>query len=212
MNLEERQKALDEIAEEIRACTACNLHQARTQAVPGEGRPDAGIMFVGEAPGFYEDKQGLPFVGASGRYLEDLLKLVGLTREDVFITNIVRCRPPKNRDPLRPEIDACKGYLDRQIAIIQPKLIATLGRFSMELYFPGEKISRIHGKSKRSGGRLYYPLFHPAAVLRSPSLRPVMEEDFKRMKQLVDEFENNIEDDEPPPEPPSRPPEQLSLF
>ncbi len=210
MDLEERQAALNEIAEEIRACEACNLHQARTQAVPGDGRPDADIMFVGEAPGFYEDKQGLPFVGASGRYLEDLLKLVDLTRDDVFITNIVRCRPPKNRDPLRPEIDACKGYLDRQIAIIQPRLIATLGRFSMELYFPGEKISRIHGKSKRVGGRLYYPLFHPAAVLRTPSLRPVMEEDFRRMKQLVDEFEETAEDDEPPSEPPPRPPEQLS--
>ncbi len=207
------EESLSAIAQEIHACTACNLHRERTQAVPGAGRPDADLMFIGEAPGFYEDKQGLPFVGASGRYLEELLRLIGMTRDDVFITNIVRCRPPQNRDPLRAEIEACQHFLDRNLAVIQPKIIATLGRYSMERFFPGEKISRIHGKPKKYRGRIYYPLFHPAAILRSPSLRPVMEDDFRRMKQLLDEFEGMV-DEEPPPDepPPPPPPEQLSLF
>ncbi|NDJ87163.1 MAG: uracil-DNA glycosylase [Chloroflexi bacterium] len=212
MNQEEQQAALATIAHEVHACTACSLHRGRTQAVPGDGHPNADIMFVGEAPGFYEDKQGLPFVGASGRYLDELLKMIGLTRQQVFITNIVRCRPPQNRDPLRPEIEACTGYLERQLDVIQPKLVATLGRYSMERFFPGEKISKIHGKSKRIGGRIYYPLFHPAAVLRNPSLKPVMEQDFRKMKQLVDEFDANIPDDTPPEDDPPPKPEQLSLF
>lgn len=212
MNPEERQAALAEIAKEIAACTACNLHQGRTQTVPGDGSPQAEIMFVGEAPGFHEDKQGIPFVGASGRYLEQLLQLIGLNRKDVFITNVVRCRPPQNRDPLRPELEACDAYLDRQIAIIKPKIITTLGRYGMARFFHGGKISKIHGQPRIADGRIYYPLFHPAAVLRNPSLRPVMEEDFKRMKKLLDEFEQHVKEAPPPEEPPPPPPEQLSLF
>ena len=206
------QTTLEKIAAEIADCTACNLHKGRTQTVPGSGNANAEIMFIGEAPGFYEDKQGIPFVGASGKYLEELLKKIGLSREEVFITNVVRCRPPQNRDPLRPEIDACRDYLERQIATIQPKVIATLGRFSMARYFPDERISKIHGKPKFANGRIYFPLFHPAAVLRNPSLRPVMEKDFVYMKQLVDEFDQHVQPDAPPEDPPEEPPQQLSLF
>ncbi|MBN1203274.1 MAG: uracil-DNA glycosylase [Anaerolineae bacterium] len=208
-NLDERRAALESIAKEVRGCDQCPLHSGRTKAVPGAGRADADIMFIGEAPGYYEDQQGLPFVGASGKYLDQLLGQIGLSRQDVFITNVIKCRPPGNRDPLPAEIETCTGaYLDRQIEIIRPRLIATLGRFSMALFFPkNSRISRIHGQPKRSGGRIYYPLFHPAAVLRNPNLRPVMEEDFKRMLTLIEEIDQAGEiEDEPPP------PKQLSLF
>lgn len=207
------QEKLETIATEIQACTLCSLSQARTQAVPGAGNPEADIMFVGEAPGFYEDKHGLPFVGASGRYLDELLRMIDLKREDVFITNIVRCRPPRNRDPLRSEIQACTPYLDRQIALIQPKIIATLGRFSMALYFPNAKISQIHGKARSMARRVYYPLYHPAAVLRSPALKVSMAQDFKGLTTILENYEEYVveeetpEDDSPPP-----PPQQLSLF
>lgn len=210
MSLEERRAALDAIAQEIRTCTQCPLHSGRTQAVPGAGRPDADIMFIGEAPGYHEDQQGLPFVGASGKYLGELLSLIGLTRNDVFITNVVKCRPPGNRDPQPTEVGTCvPAYLNQQIEVIRPKIIATLGRFSMGLFFANNaRISRIHGQPKRADGRIYYPLFHPAAVLRNPNLRPVMEEDFKRMLDLIKEIEDaGGEVDSPPP-----PPKQLSLF
>jgi uracil-DNA glycosylase len=209
MSLEERRAALEAVGKEIRACTRCPLHSARTNAVPGVGRADTDIMFIGEAPGYHEDQQGLPFVGASGKYLGELLNQIGLSRTDVFITNVVKCRPPGNRDPQSNEIDTCMpAYLNRQIEIIQPKLVATLGRFSMALFFPkNSRITKIHGQPKRAEGRIYYPLFHPAAVLRNPNLRPVMEEDFKRMLDLIKEIEEagGVEDDPPPPQ-------QLSLF
>jgi DNA polymerase len=215
-SLKERQAAMEKIAAEIRICEKCQLHKGRTKAVPGDGRFNAEILFVGEGPGFHEDQQGLPFVGASGKYLEQLLELIGLSRKDVFITNIVRCRPPQNRDPERVEIEACEPYLDRQIALIQPKIIATLGRYSMAKFFPDGKISKIHGIAKKSEeGRIYYPLFHPAAVLRNPALREPMEEDFKRMKKLLEELrasEPDKDDDAPPPPPPPEKPQQLSLF
>jgi uracil-DNA glycosylase family 4 len=207
---EDRRATLEKIAEEIRSCEKCPLHSGRTNAVPGAGRADADIMFIGEAPGYHEDQQGLPFVGASGKYLGELLGKIGLSRADVFITNVVKCRPPGNRDPLSGEIDICvPTYLERQIEIIKPKIIATLGRFSMALFFPkNARISKIHGDPLRKDGRVYYPLFHPAAVLRNPNLRPVMEEDFKRMLELIKEIEEAGGDikDEPPP------PKQLSLF
>ncbi|MCD4686172.1 MAG: uracil-DNA glycosylase [Anaerolineae bacterium] len=198
------------MAQQIQVCEQCPLHSARTQTVPGAGRSDSDIMFIGEAPGYHEDQQGLPFVGASGKYLGELLGLIGLTRNDVFITNVVKCRPPGNRDPLPVEMDACvPAYLQKQIDIMQPKIIATLGRFSMGLFFPKNvRISKIHGEPKRTDGRIYYPLFHPAAVLRNPNLRPVMEEDFKRMLTLLAEIEKaGGRLDEDPPEP-----QQLSLF
>lgn len=216
MTLQERQTAMEKIAAEVRACPKCPLAKSRTKAVPGDGPFTAEIMFVGEAPGFHEDQQGLPFVGASGKYLEQLLGMIGLTRQEVFITNIVRCRPPQNRDPERLEIETCEPYLDQQIAIIQPKIIATLGRFSMAKFFPDGKISKIHGQPKKEEGRLYYPLFHPAAVLRNPSLREAMEEDFKRMKKLLEELRASEpakeDDDAPPPPPPPEKPQQLSMF
>ena len=214
-SLQERQAAMEKIAAEIRVCEKCQLHKGRTKAVPGDGRFNTEILFVGEGPGFHEDQQGLPFVGASGKYLEQLLEMIGLTRKDVFITNIVRCRPPQNRDPERVEIEACEPYLDRQIALIQPKIIATLGRYSMAKFFPDGKISKIHGIAKKEEGRVYYPLFHPAAVLRNPTLREPMEEDFKRMKKLLEELraaEPDKDDVPPPPPPPPEKPQQLSLF
>ncbi|MBN2305827.1 MAG: uracil-DNA glycosylase [Anaerolineae bacterium] len=206
--MEERRAALEAIANEIRQCEQCPLYSARTNAVPGVGRVDADIMFIGEAPGYHEDQQGLPFVGASGKYLGELLSLIGLSRTDVFITNVVKCRPPGNRDPLPAEIDTCvPAYLQRQIDIIRPKLVATLGRFSMALFFDkNARISKIHGQPRRADGRIYYPLFHPAAVLRNPNLRPVMEQDIKRMLDLIKEIEKGGIEDEPPP------PKQLSLF
>jgi len=208
-SVEERRIALDQIAQEIRVCKACALHSARTRVVPGAGRPDADIMFIGEAPGYHEDQQGLPFVGASGKYLGELLAMIGLTRNDVFIANVVKCRPPGNRDPLPAEIDTCvETYLNRQIALIRPKIVATLGRFSMALFFPANaRISKIHGQPRCADGRVYYPLFHPAAVLRNPNLRPAMETDFRRMLSLLEEMAdtNGPASDEPPPR-------QLSLF
>lgn len=208
LSLEERRAALEQIAQEIRACQACPLYSARTRVVPGAGRPDAEIMFIGEAPGYHEDQQGLPFVGASGKYLGELLAMIGLTRNDVFITNVVKCRPPSNRDPLPAEIDTCvKTYLNRQIEIIRPKIIVTLGRFSMALFFPPTaRITKVHGQPRRADGRIYYPVFHPAAVLRNMNLRPAMEADFRRMLDLLKEVEaTNNTHDEPPPK-------QLSLF
>lgn len=208
-SVEERRNVLEQIAQEIRACKACALHSARTRVVPGAGRPDADIMFIGEAPGYHEDQQGLPFVGASGKYLGELLAMIGLTRNDVFIANVVKCRPPGNREPLPAEIDTCvETYLNQQIAIIRPKIIATLGRFSMALFFPtNARISKVHGQPRRADGRIYYPLFHPAAVLRNPNLRPAMETDFRRMLSLLEEIgdTNGPVSDEPPPR-------QLSLF
>ena len=210
MKPEERQQGLEAIAAEVAACTMCPLHsQGRTRTVPGDGAINADIMFIGEAPGYHEDQQGLPFVGASGKYLEELLAGIGLKRQDVFIANVVKCRPPENRDPQPKEIDACKAYLDRQIEIIDPVIIATLGRFSMARYFPNGKITKIHGQPKYEGGRIYYPLFHPAAALRNANLKPVMEADFKRMTELIAKARGgDMPDDESPPEPP----QQLSLF
>jgi DNA polymerase len=184
-------------------------------------------MFIGEGPGFNEDKQGLPFIGQSGRLLEEMLGKIGFNRNQVFIGNVVKCRPPENRDPLPIEIDTCtKAYLYQQIAIINPKVIVTLGRFSMGLFFPGAKITQIHGKAKWVDGRAYLPMFHPAAVLRSmETLKPQAEADFRTILTLLDQARgqsdsnaastaNNPIEPDPPPQPPtqSEPPKQLSLF
>jgi len=137
--------------------------------VPGEGSPDAKIVFIGEGPGYHEDQQGRPFVGNSGQLLNQLLDKIKIRREDVFITNVVKCRPPNNRDPQAAELEACKSYLDRQIAAINPRLIITLGRFSMARYWPGQRISQVHGQAKIDTGRMYMPMFHPAHALRDTS-------------------------------------------
>ena len=216
---EDRAAALATIAAEVRACKACRLFEGTTNAVPGAGDPNAEIMFIGEGPGYNEDKQGLPFVGRSGDYLEKLLKIINLDRKQVFIANVVKHRPPENRDPLPDEMAACKPYLDRQIEIIHPLVIVTLGRFSMGRYFPNGKITQIHGQPKYEDGRAYLPLFHPAAVLRNPNLEPQMEADFSRILEVIAEVKSQRgkstakpdNKTEPPSSPPA-PPKQLTLF
>ena len=197
---------LSDLYAQIRNCSLCPLALARTRAVPGEGPEEASIMFVGEAPGFHEDKSGRPFVGAAGRFLEELLSSIDMARDQVYIANVIKCRPPDNRDPLPFEIDACKPHLDRQIDLIRPKMIVTLGRFSMARYFPGAKISDVHGKPRKISGVLYYPMFHPAAALHQPKHRVTVEEDMKRIPQLLAEMDQ-IRDTQQPDEA-----QQLSLF
>ncbi len=214
---EDRAAVLAAIAAEVRVCKACRLWEGTTNAVPGAGNPNAEIMFIGEGPGFNEDKKGLPFVGRSGDYLEKMLKLINLQRDQVFIANVVKHRPPENRDPLPDEMAACKPYLDRQIEVINPLVIVTLGRFSMARYFPNGKITQIHGTPKYENGRAYYPLFHPAAVLRNPTLEPQMEADFKRLLEVITEVKTQRAKSIKPADnktepPPSGPPKQLSLF
>lgn len=198
---------LTDLYQEITVCQACILGQGRTNAVPGIGPEDAEIMFIGEGPGFHEDRQGKPFVGAAGKYLDELLETIDLTRENVYITNVVKCRPPGNRDPQPEEIAACRPYLDKQIDLIRPRLIVTLGRFSMQRYFPGASISRIHGQPKRVGSVIYYPMFHPAAALHQPRWRSLVEEDILKIPDLLAKLDHI---DEEEPEPPQA--QQLSLF
>lgn len=200
------QMTLEQLEEAIHSCTLCPLHQGRTRAVPGEGPPGADIMFIGEGPGFHEDRQGRPFVGAAGQFLEELLASIGMTRQQVYIANVVKCRPPGNRDPLPNELSACEPYLERQIQLIRPKVIVTLGRFSMYRYFPGASISKIHGQPKRVGNLLVVPMFHPAAALHQPKWRPVVEADFKKLPGFIVEA-GNYGEEEPPPQA-----QQLSLF
>jgi uracil-DNA glycosylase len=192
---------LDEVAAQVRDCTRCELYRSRTNGVPGNGNPRAEIMFIGEAPGWHEDKQGVPFVGAAGQFLNEMLASAGLTRDEVFVTNIVKSRPPGNRDPLPDEIAACSHYLDAQIAAIQPKVIVTLGRFSMARWFPGERISRIHGQARRFGPFVVVPMYHPAAALHQASLRETVEADMAKLPRIIDEARQDSaadEDDTPP--------------
>jgi uracil-DNA glycosylase family 4 len=177
---------LEKLVEQIAQCTRCGLHRGRTKVVPGEGPESPDILLIGEAPGFHEDQQGRPFVGSAGQFLEELLETIGLTREDVYIANVIKCRPPKNRDPLPEEIEACKPYLDRQIELLKPKVIVTLGRFSMARAFPNARISRIHGNPRKIDDVVYYPMYHPAAALHQPSLRRVIVEDMSRIPELVE--------------------------
>ena len=196
------------LVEQIHACTRCSLSEKRTNAVPGEGSPSADIMFIGEGPGFYEDRDGRPFVGPAGQFLEQLLASIDLRRQDVYITNMVKCRPPNNRDPLPGEIRACQPYLDSQIDLISPKVIVTLGRFSFAKLFPGEAISKARGRPRRWRDVTVYPMYHPAAALHNPSLRPVIEGDFGRLPSLLDQVVG-----EPAPESaPAQDAKQLSMF
>ncbi|MGE0903404.1 MULTISPECIES: uracil-DNA glycosylase [Dehalococcoides] len=206
--MHDKEELLKGIYSEIAQCARCNLHTTRTHAVPGEGNADAKIMFIGEAPGFNEDQQGRPFVGAAGKFLTELIHSIGLRREDVYITNVVKDRPPGNRDPLPDEISACRNFLDRQIEIIKPKIIVTLGRYSMARYFTGSTISRIHGKPMRRDGVIYYPMYHPAAALHQGGLRKEIEQDMLRIPGLLEEL-NRAEAPLVPKEPPAR---QLGLF
>lgn len=211
---DDRAAALAELAAQISVCTACPLHTGRTKTVPGAGDIHAEIMFIGEGPGENEDKQGLPFVGRSGDYLNYLLNLIGLKREQVFITNVVKCRPPGNRDPEPNEISTCTTlYLQHQVRLIDPLVIATLGRYSMGLYFPNGKITAIHGQPRYRDNRAYYPIFHPAAALRNPGLRRDMEADFHRLLEVLEKVREMRAKNAPKQdEPPEGPPRQLSLF
>ena len=182
---------LGQIASLVKNCTDCALAKGRINAVPGEGNPQAEVMFIGEGPGFQEDRQGRPFVGPAGKLLDGLLASIGTKREDVFIANVVKCRPPDNRDPVPREMAACTKYLDRQIELINPKLIVTLGRFAFGRYFPGEGITKARGKLRENDGRMIFPVLHPAAVLRREELRPTMIEDFKAISEIL---EGKIED------------------
>lgn len=188
------ERELELIASEVRVCPDCELCRTRTNAVPGKGNATADIMLIGEAPGMNEDKTGEPFVGASGKFLTELLAAAGLDRSDVFITNVVKCRPPGNRDPMPDEIQACRQYLDRQIDVINPRVIVTLGRYSMSRWFPNERISRIHGQPRVADGRMIVPMFHPAAALHQASLRATIESDFGRLPEIVEEARRTLGD------------------
>ena len=207
--------ALEIYGAEVSACTRCRLAEGRTQVVFGVGDPNADLMFVGEAPGFHEDKQGFPFVGQAGKLLDKLLAGIGLERGDVYIANVLKCRPPGNRDPQPDEIEACESHLFKQIELIEPKLIATLGNFATKL-LSGKPhgITRVHGQEQEVtlGGRsvLLYPIYHPAAALYTSAMLKVLEEDFRRLPELIGRVNG------PPPEPApvlvAEPAVQLGLF
>lgn len=180
------------LIQEIQSCTRCALSQKRTRTVPGEGSLAAAVVFIGEGPGYHEDKQGRPFVGAAGQFLDELLESIGLKREDVYITNMIKCRAPNNRDPLPAEIQACRPYLDKQLEMIGPKVLVTLGRHSFSRFFPGESIGKARGQARRMEGLVVYPMYHPAAALHNPKLRSVIESDFKKLPDLVKRLEEDL--------------------
>jgi len=210
------EETLTQIAKDVSVCTKCVLHKERKKSVPGEGPATAEIMFIGEGPGFHENEQGRPFVGAAGKFLDQLLVQAGLTRADVWIGNVVKCRPPGNRDPLTEELAACDIHLEAQIKAINPSIIVTLGRFSMGKFIPGAKISAIHGQMRKVGDRFVIPMFHPAAALHQAALKPAILADFAKLPELLKQAraaqgksapaEKKVE------EAPKEEPKQLSLF
>ena len=209
------EEILKEVAAEVSICAKCDLCKSRTKAVPGEGNPHARVMFIGEGPGYHEDKQGRPFVGPAGQFLEELLASINLKRADVFITNVVKCRPPDNRDPLPAEINACNDYLDRQIAAINPQVIVTLGRHSMVKFFGSEKISTIHGRARKVDGRMCIAMYHPAAGLHQQNLKDTIRADFKKIPTVIAEAERLSAEGKmmpDPPKPKEEPPEQMAMF
>jgi DNA polymerase len=195
---------LSKLYEEITLCQLCEIARYRTKTVPGEGAEDAEIMFIGEAPGWHEDQQGRPFVGPAGQYLDQLLALIGLKRQQVYIANVIKCRPMENRDPLPSEILNCRKWLERQIEVIQPKMIVTLGRYSMAMFFPGKSISKIHGTAQKRDDVVYYAMYHPAAALHQQSLKQAIETDMLKIPTLLAEAKT-IREDKPQPQ-------QLSMF
>ena len=195
---------LSELHSAVSVCEKCGLCKGRTHAVPGEGPENAELMFIGEGPGFYEDQQGRPFVGPAGKFLEELLLSIGLQRSDVYITNVIKCRAPGNRDPLPTEIEACSGWLDRQIELIKPKMVVTLGRYSMARFFPKQSISKVHGTAKKVGDQIVFAMYHPAAALHQQALRNTIMEDMKKIPSILTQAE------ELPTE--EKKPEQLSMF
>ena len=188
---DERQAALEVIASEVRACTRCRLHETRTRAVPGEGDPDTEVVFVGEGPGMNEDREGRPFVGRAGGLLVRLLASIGWQRDDVFITNVVKCRPPGNRDPEADEIAACEPYLRRQLEVLDPAVVVTLGRFSMQAFIPGARIGQVHGTTHPvdpgtgAVNALAFAMYHPAAALRSSGVEQTSFEDVARVPSVL---------------------------
>ena len=196
--------ALSELYQETERCQGCELAKHRTRVVPGEGAEDADILFIGEAPGWHADQQGRPFVGPAGHFLEELIASIGLTREKVYIANVIKCRPPGNRDPAPAEIQACRKWLDRQIELIHPKMVVTLGRYSMARFFPGESIGRVHGTAKRQDDFICYAMYHPAAALHQQSLRRVIEADMLKIPQILSQAKSVSE--------PKKQAEQLSMF
>lgn len=206
---------LDGLISEVHACRACPLGLTRTNAVPGEGPSSPEVMCIGEAPGQNEDKHGRPFIGAAGKFLDECLETAGQKREDVYICNVLKCRPPSNRDPQAEEIAACSSFLERQIQLLNPFVIITLGRFSMGHFFPGRTISRIHGRWKEQDGRFFVPMYHPAAALHQGSLRATILEDFSRLPGIIERAkqqrlataeDRQLNDDD------QDPPTQISLF
>jgi DNA polymerase len=176
--------------------------------VPGEGNPHAEVMFIGEGPGYHEDRLGRPFVGPAGKFLEELLESVGLRREQVYITNVVKCRPPNNRDPLPSEIAACRKYLEAQLQVIRPRVIVTLGRHSLAWFFPKDSIGKVHGQVRRKDGTYFLHLYHPAAALHQPAMRETIEQDFQKLAQVLEEARRNARE----PSQPLERPEQMRLF
>jgi DNA polymerase len=195
---------LTELHAEIESCKNCELARHRTKVVPGEGPEDASLLFIGEAPGWNEDQTGRPFVGSAGQYLDQLIGMIGYKRHQVFIANVIKCRPPENRDPMPGEIMACGKWLERQLDLIKPRVIVTLGRFSMARYFPSETISKVHGRSKRIGNIIYFAMYHPAAALHQGNLRRVIEADMLKLPAVLAEAEKMEEEKDRPA--------QLNLF
>jgi len=196
--------ALTELYKEIALCQQCELSKFRNKAVPGEGAEDATLMFIGEAPGWHEDQQGRPFVGPAGKFLDELLASINMNRQQVYIANVVKCRPTGNRDPLPDEIRSCNKWLQRQLEIISPRMIVTLGRYSMALFFPGKTIGKIHGTAIKRDGIIYYAMYHPAAALHQGGLRRTIEADMLKIPALLSEV-TKIVDIKPEPK-------QLGLF
>ena len=199
--------SLHEVARLVQQCTDCPLSETRTHAVPGEGPDNADLMFIGEGPGYREDQQGRPFVGPAGQFLDGLLASIGTNRREVFIANMIKCRPPNNRDPLPAEVAQCSKYLDRQIELLAPELVVTLGRFSMSKFIQNETISRARGKLRRINGLNVYPVMHPAAALHRQELRKTIESDFPAIPGLLERDDATTIQEETEPDP-----EQLSLF
>lgn len=209
----DKQKELDEIAKQLHECKRCRLYQGATRGVPGDGSPEAKIMFIGEGPGYHEDQQGLPFVGQAGKLLDGLLLSIGFERSEVFIGNVVKHRCPENRDPLPDEIEACRLWLDQQIGIIEPEMIVTLGRFSMAKFIPGVYISQVHGQARfvELNGRkvIVIPMYHPAAALRSSNVMEAIKTDFKKIPELRGKV---LKEEQPKEEERNDNPEQLGLI
>ncbi|MCK4274371.1 MAG: uracil-DNA glycosylase [Dehalococcoidales bacterium] len=195
---------LSELYQQIALCQKCEIAKFRTKVVPGEGAENADIMFIGEAPGWHEDQQGRPFVGPAGQFLDKLLASINLNRQQVYIANVIKCRPINNRDPLPTEMQNCRPWLDSQIEIIKPRMIVTLGRYSMAMYFPGKSISKIHGTAQKHDDIIYYAMYHPAAALHQQSLRQAIEADMLKIPKILAEA-TSVQETEPQPQ-------QLNMF